>query len=92
MPALLEAPTEAINPIEHSGHSKGYDDIEDDGLEGSGIDPVQELDDRLEHSRIAGEYYRSLSANYAELHDVYERTGKWPDHPFPNERYLGIDI
>jgi hypothetical protein len=79
VPALLEATTDALNNI---------DDLEDDGLEGSGINPILELNARLEHSRITGEYYRGVSANYGDLRAEYERTGAWPEHPFPNERYI----
>lgn len=85
MPALLE-----MTPMDvHPSYNNPVDTTDDDdGLEGSGIDPVQELNGRLEHSRITGEYYRSVSANYAEFREEFERTGAWPEHPFPNERHI----
>lgn len=52
---------------------------------------------RNEHSRIVGDYYRHLSANYEYFHrmqELYKETfgeqgiaDPWPTHPFPNEQY-----
>lgn len=59
---------------------------EDEDL-GPGLDPSEVLG-RLEHSRIVGDYYRDLSLNYL----LYEQSGNWPDHPFPNEKYTYSDV
>jgi len=65
------------------------EEIEDDTLLadddedlGPGIDPYEKFA-RLEHSRIAGDYYRDLSLHYAD----YEVSGLWPEHPYPNEKH-----
>lgn len=70
-------------------------EIETEEEIGSGVDGYADLNGRLEHSRIAGEYYRDLSANYgfyeqqAELYKLTagEEGQRWPTHPFPNESY-----
>jgi hypothetical protein len=61
--------------------------------------PVPDLPPRfrIEHSRIVGDYYRNLSANYEYFHrqqELYKQTfgeqgiaDPWPTHPFPNEQY-----
>ena len=67
---------------------------EDEEELGPGLDP-SELNGRLEHSRIAGDYYRDLATNYAfyeQQAHLFKQTGgeegqDWPEHPFPNEKY-----
>lgn len=61
------------------------DEIAEEEL-GPGLS-MYELNGRLEHSRIAGDYYRDLSENYKQ----YETSGFWPVHPFPNETYANYD-
>lgn len=61
---------------------------------------TERLGASLEHSRIRGEYYRMLSADYAfflEQEDLYKTTHgrhgqRWPEHPFPNEKFTLEDV
>lgn len=51
-------------------------------------DPIEPLPARIEKSRVMGEYYRDLSANYLQ----YERTTRWPDPPYPPARHPLDDL